>query len=133
MQNHCAKEMQELLKDHFPNHIVTKIETGSCLEDNGHGQVSLLLWSCPKGGSNGVQLKHMMECSGEVPDENLKPCSYFASSAGSMTTLEIVLIAVLVTVFVLIAVALLLLGLLKCWKRKNVKAFTKPHCAIWCR
>lgn len=134
MQSHCAKEMQNLWMAHFPNHNVTKITNspGSCLEENGQGHVSLLLWICPNEGGNGMKLEQITECSGRVPDEHLKPCSYFTSQ--SLSTLEIVLIAVLGTLFVFVVlIILLLLGVLVCWKWKNVKTFAKRHCTVRCR
>ena len=128
------------MQNDFPDHTV-EVDDKSflCGSDNEHKVVLLRLRLSPKkekskGSSSSTKLERMLECSGHLPSYvHFEMCSYYTAQGAVVrptSTVDTNLIAVLVTVFAVVAV--LLLAVLMYWKRQKVTAFAK-HWAAQCR
>ena len=105
-------------------------KTFLCEARSGHKTVLLRLRLSPKEKQeedSSEELQRMLECSGHLPSvASFESCSYYTASTVTVqdtSTLDTDLIAVIVTVFV--AVALLGLAVLTYWKREKVVALAK--------
>ena len=121
----------------FPDYTVELIDRAFlCGVDNGLNIVLLRLHLSPMGkqDASSMKLQRMLECSGHLPSVTyFELCSYYTANTGTIqdtSTFDRDLIAVLVTVFV--TVALLVLAVLMYRKRKEVAALAKRW-SVRCR
>ena len=119
------------MKHDFPGYKVTvDRKTFLCEAHSGNRTVLLRLRLSHREKQeedSSEELQRMLECSGHLPSvAYFESCSYYTANSPtvqSTSTLDTDLIAVLVTVFV--TVALLGLAVLMYWKRKEVAALAK--------
>ena len=121
----------------FPDYTVELIDRAFlCGVDNGLNIVLLRLHLSPTGkqDTSSMKLQRMLECSGHLPSVTyFESCSYYTANSPtvqSKSTIDTDLIAVLVIVFV--TVALLVLAVLTYRNRKEVAALAKRW-SVRCR
>ena len=118
------------MQNDFPGYTVELSDKAFlCGVDNGDNIVLLRLHLSPtkEQEASSTELQRMLECSGHLPSVvYFETCSYYTANSPMVqdkSTFDSDLIAVLVTVFV--AVALLVLAVFTYRKRKEVAALAK--------